>query len=205
MWTGIINIGDDYIYSDTDSIKFLNYEKHVDFIEWYNKDVERKLKRMCEFRKINFNLCKPKTIKGIEKLIGVWDYEGCYTRFKTLGAKRYMYEENGKMHITIAGLSKQNGLKYMLEKCNGDNTKVFDMFNDDLYIPSEYTGKNTHTYIDEEMSGKVTDYKGKTVYIKSLSSIHLSDCDFTLSISKQYNNFLRMLKDGYLFTGNKYI
>lgn len=205
LWTGILNIGKDYIYSDTDSIKFLNYEKHVDFIEWYNKDVERKLKKMCEFRKIDFELCKPKTIKGIEKLIGVWDYEGCYTRFKTLGAKRYMYEENGKIHITIAGLSKQNGLKYMLKKCNGDNTKVFDMFNDDLYIPPEYTGKNTHTYIDDEMSGKVTDYKGKTVYIKSLSSIHLSDCDFTLSISKQYNTFLRMLKEGYLFTGNKHI
>ncbi|MEE3350524.1 MAG: hypothetical protein VZR09_10875, partial [Candidatus Gastranaerophilaceae bacterium] len=60
-------------------------------------------------------------------------------------------------------------------------------------------------YIDDEMSGKVTDYKGKTSYIKSLSSIHLSDCDFTLSISKQYNTFLIMLKEGYLFTGNKHI
>lgn len=160
---------------------------------------------MCEFRKIDFDLCKPKTIKGVEKLIGVWDFEGTYTHFKTLGAKRYMYEENGKIHITIAGLSKQNGVKYMVEKCNGNNTKVFEMFNDNLYIPPEYTGKNTHTYIDDEMAGEVTDYKGKTSYIKSLSSIHLSDCDFTLSISKQYNTFLIMLKEGYLFTGNKHI
>lgn len=205
LWTGILNVGDDYIYSDTDSIKLLNYEKHLPFINAYNKQVEIKLKKMCEFRKIDFELCKPKTIKGVEKLIGVWDYEGTYTRFKTLGAKRYMYEENNEIHITIAGLSKQKGVKYMNKMCNGDNTKVFEMFNDNLYIPPEHTGKNTHTYIDDEMEGVVTDYQGHTTTVKSLSSVHLSECEFTLSIAKQYNTFLQMLKQGYLFTGNKHI
>lgn len=205
LWTGILNIGDDYIYSDTDSIKFMNYEKHLPFIQAYNKQVEKKLKNMCDFRKIDYKLCRPKTIKGEEKLIGVWDFEGTYTRFKTLGAKRYMYEENGKIHITIAGLSKQNGVKYMLDKSNNDNTKVFELFNDNLYIPAKFTGKNTHTYIDEEIEDIVTDYTGKTTNVKSLSSVHLSECEFTLSISKQYNTFLRMLKEGYLFTGNKHI
>ena len=203
LWMGILNIGNDYVYSDTDSIKFLNEEKHKDFIEWYNNNVEMKLKRMCDFRKIDFNLCKPKTIKGVEKLIGVWDYEGNYTRFKTLGAKRYLYEENGKLHLTVAGLSKRNGLEYMLEQCDNDNTKVFEMFNDDLYIPSDRTGKNTHTYIDDEMEGEITDYLGNKTFVKSLSSVHLSECEFTLSISKQYNKFLLMLRDGYLFTGNR--
>lgn len=205
LWTGILNIADDYIYSDTDSVKFLNYEKHVDFINAYNKQVENKLKAMCDFRKIDFNLCRPKTIQGKEKLIGVWDYEGMYTRFKTLGAKRYMYEENGKIHITIAGLSKQNGVQYLEKQTNNDNTKIFELFNDDLYIPNEETGKNTHTYIDEEMQGLVTDYNGKQTYIKSLSSVHLSECEFTLSISKQYNAFLQMLKEGYLYKGVKHI
>lgn len=45
LWTGIVNIADDYVYSDTDSIKFLNYEKHTGFIEEYNRRVEQKLKR----------------------------------------------------------------------------------------------------------------------------------------------------------------
>lgn len=201
LWTGILNIADDYIYSDTDSIKFLNYENHTDFIEWYNKRIEQKLRTMCEFRKIDFAMCKPKTIKGVEKLIGVWDFEGVYTKFKTLGAKRYIYEQDGKLHITIAGLSKSNGVAYMLKACNGDVDRVFKMFNNDLYIPPEYTGKNTHTYIDTAMTETVTDYQGNTEEIYAPSSVHLSECDFTLSISKQYNKFLCMLRDGYLFIG----
>ena len=201
LWLGILNIGTDYVYSDTDSIKLLNYDKHKPFIDWYNKDIERKLKLMCDFRKIDFDLMKPKTIKGVEKLIGVWDYEGIYENFKTLGAKRYLVSEGGKLHLTVAGLSKQNGVDYMLKICNNDIDKVFEIFNDDLYIPETETGKNTHTYIDEPMTAIVTDYKGNTTEITSLSSVHLSPCEFTLSISKQYSKFLQDLKNGYLFTG----
>ena len=204
LWNGILNIGNDYIYSDTDSIKLFNYESHLDYIRWYNAQCEMKLKRMCDFMKIDFIRCKPKTIKGVEKLLGVWDYEGTYTRFKTLGAKRYMYEDKGKIHITIAGLSKQNGVEYMEMKCK-DNTGIFNMFNDELYIPSDYTGKNTHTYIDKEDEAIVTDYLGNTDNIKSLSSVHLEKCDFTLSIAKEYNNFLLMLKQGYLYKGIQFM
>ena len=182
LWNGILEMKDDYIYSDTDSLKFLHYERHKDYIERYNKDVERKLKKMCEFRKIDFDRMKPKTIKGIEKLIGVWDFEGEYQLFKTLGAKRYMvYDESG-LHITIAGLSKQNGSSYMMNQCGGNVKKVFAMFNDELYIPADGTGINK--------------------IVTALSGVHLLPCDFTLSISKQYNKFLRDLKDGYLFTGS---
>ncbi len=202
LWNGILEMKDDYIYSDTDSLKFLHYERHKEYIERYNKDVERKLKKMCEFRKIDFDRMKPKTIKGIEKLIGVWDFEGEYQLFKTLGAKRYMvYDESG-LHITIAGLSKQNGASYMMNQCGGNVKKVFAMFNDELYIPADGTGKNTHTYIDTPITADITDYTGINKIVTALSGVHLSPCDFTLSISKQYNKFLRDLKDGYLFTGS---
>ena len=160
---------------------------------------------MCEFRKIDFDLMKPKTIKGVEKLIGVWDYEGMYKNFKTLGAKRYLVSEVEKgvekLHLTVAGLSKQNGVDYMLKICDNNIDKVFEIFNDDLYIPETETGKNTHTYIDETISAMITDYQGNTTEITSLSSVHLSPCEFTLSISKQYSRFLKDLKNGYLFTG----
>lgn len=205
LWTGILNVADDYIYSDTDSIKLLNYEKYVPFIEWYNKRCEEKLKAMCNYRKIDFEKCKPKTIKGKEKLIGVWDYEGTYFKFKTLGAKRYMYADASGVHITIAGLSKQNGVKYMMDKCNQNIDDVFEMFNDDLYIPAESTGKQTHTYIDDEMSCEVVDYMGNVSRETTLSSIHLSACDFTLNIAKEYNQFLLNLKQGLIFTGLRVI
>ena len=47
----------------------------------------------------------------------------------------------------------------MKRVCNNDYKKVFDMFNDELYIPAEETGKNTHTYIDEEMKIQSIDYQ----------------------------------------------
>ena len=201
LWMGILNIGEDYVYSDTDSIKFLNLDKHKDFVTWYNALVAHKLHKMCDFMKIDFNLCQPKTIKGVTKLIGVWDFEGTYTKFKTLGAKRYIYEQDGELHITIAGLNKSNGVEYMMQKCNNNVDDVFDMFTDELYIPQEFTGKNTHTYIDTEMTADITDYLGNTETITSPSSVHLSGCDFTLSISKGYAKFLDMLRHGYLDLG----
>lgn len=204
LWSGILNIGEDYVYSDTDSIKLLNYEKHIPYIEWYNKNLVEKLKKMCNFRKIDFNLMKPKTKEGVEKMIGVWDYDGHYTHFKTLGAKRYLVRyDNGELALTVAGLSKKNGIEYMKRVCNNDYKKVFDMFNDELYIPADETGKNTHTYIDEEMRIQSIDYQGNVEDIYIPSCIHLDKCEFTLSISKQYAKFLKDFKEGYLFKGRK--
>lgn len=205
LWTGIIAMGDDYVYSDTDSIKCLNYDKHVKYIEWYNQMTIHKLETMCETYKIDKSMLQPKTIKGVSKMIGVWDYEGLYSRFKTLGAKRYLVEEEGQLELTVAGLSKQNGITYMLEKSGYDNTKVFEMFNDSLYIPSERTGKMTHTYIDEPMEFMIQDYQGNDSHVKTLSGVHLENCDFTLSITKQYGAFINNLMKGYYYKGVKHI
>ena len=207
LWNGILEIGIDYVYSDTDSVKFLNYEKHKEYINRYNLDVERKLKKMCKFRQIEFERLKPKTIKGVEKMIGVWDFEGIYTHFKTLGAKRYLVrsKKDEKLHLTVAGLSKQNGVEYMLRICNNDYEKVFANFNDDLYIPENETGKHTHTYIDSPITSMITDYQNNVVEVSALSGVHLSPCEFTLSISQQYSKFLHDLRNGYLFTGTRAI
>lgn len=204
LWTGILSLGDDYVYSDTDSIKMLNYNNHKQYFEKYDNMLKQKQKQMCDYYDIDYKLLNPKTKDGKSKHIGVWDYEGTYTQFKTLGAKRYLENDNGELALTVAGLSKKNGLNYMIEKSNGDVDKVFEMFNDELYIPSERTGKMTHSYIDDEMEFSVTDYTGKTTYVKTLSGIHLEPTDFTLSISKQYGEFIKQLVNGFAFGGVKY-
>ena len=186
-------------------MKFKNYEKHKKYIEWYNKIIYQKLTRMCDFHNIDYSRLEPKTMKGEKKTLGVWDYEGTYTRFKTLGAKRYITEENNKLYITIAGLSKQDGLNYMLEHCNNDNTKVFNMFTNDLYISSENTGKMTHTYIDNEYQFIITDYTGLTTEVKTLTGVHLEKCEFTLSIAKEYATFLNNFANGFTYKGVKNI
>lgn len=201
LWTGILAMGDDYVYSDTDSIKLLNYHNHTEYINWYDKMTITKLEMMMEHYKLDKKLLAPKTIKGETKMIGIWEYEGTYSRFKTLGAKRYLVQEDNKLYLTVAGLSKQNGINYMIEKCKGDYEKVFNMFNDELYIPSDKTGKMTHTYIDEEQEFMIQDYQGNESHIVTKSGIHLEPCDFTLSISKQYGTFLKNLMQGYFYKG----
>jgi len=201
LWTGIIALGNDYVYSDTDSIKMINYSDNVDYIEWYNKQTMNKLNRMCDVMNIDKSLLEPKTKEGTKKPIGVWDFEGTYKRFKTLGAKRYLVQENDELHLTIAGLSKQNGIEYMKEKSGFNYEKVFDMFNDELYIPAERTGKMTHTYIDNEQQFRIQDYQGNDSNITTKSSINLEPADFTLSISRQYGRFLQFFLKGYLYKG----
>lgn len=205
LWTGILAVGEDYIYSDTDSIKALNYENHKPYVEAYNKNVLAKLYKMCDELDFDPSLLKPKTIKGESKPLGIWEFEGNYDKFKTLGAKRYLVQEGNTFTLTVAGLSKANGIEYIKDVCNNDPDKIFNMFNDDLYIPPDKTGKMTHTYIDNAQAHQVTDYLGHTIIEHALSGVHLGACDFTLSISKQYLNFLINLKDGYIFTGLKHV
>lgn len=203
LWTAILNIGDDYIYSDTDSIKMLNFDSHKEYVEKYNKHIGKKLADMMEHYKLNVELLAPKTIQGKAKPLGIWEFEGNYSHFKTLGAKRYLVKENGEFHLTVAGLSKKNGINHMVNICGGDTEQVFNIFNDDLYIPANKTGKMTHTYIDTEKEMFVVDYDGVQERVLTLSGIHLEPCDFTLSISEQYNQFLRAISSGYIFTGMK--
>lgn len=201
LWLGIVNFGKDYVYSDTDSIKCLNYENHITFIEKYNELITKKIETVLEYYDLDKSLMKPKTIKGVEKPIGVWDFEGTYDYFKTLGAKRYLVYEKGEFQLTVAGLSKSNGINYMKRVCNNDIQKVFDMFNDELYIPSNETGKHTHTYIDNTYEIEVIDYNGLPCHVKTNSGVHLSECEFTLSLSKQYAKFIEDFKNGYIFKG----
>lgn len=202
LWSGILAIGDDYIYSDTDSIKFLNYEAHKDYIEHYNNYITFKLKEMCDYYNLPYTAISPKTNKGISKPLGVWDYEGKYKYFKTLGAKRYMYYDDD-LHITIAGLSKSQGVDYIKSQCKSVKG-MFNFFNTNMSIPASGTGKKTHTYIDDYKEYEITDYLGNTSLIKSESSIHLSECEFTLSLSQEYERFLSMFVDGYILGGTTY-
>lgn len=195
LWGGILAFGDDYIYSDTDSIKCINIEKHFDYINSYNNTVKLKLQMAADYHKIDFELFQPKTIKGVKKLIGVWDWEtekSKYTRFKTLGAKRYMIEQDGKINITVAGVNKKSAVPYLIKKY-GD--KIFDAFTNDLTIPKEHTGKMTHTYIDERKTGIITDYLGNKNTYDEYSTVHLENAEYSLSLSQAYIDFLKGFVD----------
>lgn len=193
LWSGIFELKGDYIYSDTDSLKLLNYEKHKDYFENYNKKIVEKLEYIKRVSCCEGNY-KPLNIKGKEKILGIWDREDSIKTFKTLGAKRYLcYYGDDHYKITVAGLSKSVGMEYIKDKYKTEE-EIFKAFEFDLYIPSEETGKKTHTYIDKEMCGYVTDYLGNRYLYHELSGIHLSDASFKMTISQLFLEYLTTIK-----------
>ena len=205
LFTGICECAGDYIYSDTDSIKIRNAEKHAEYIKKYNDLVLKKLQIAMDYHGLAFDLIKPKTIKGIEKPLGVWDLDGKYIRFKSLGAKRYMVQyETGEVNITVSGLNKQVCVPYI---CNGwyydlqqnEYNSPFEKFSENLYVPPQYTGKLTHSYIDCLQQGEITDYKGLTAKYFERSSVHLESAEYSLSLAQEYADYIKQVKERELY------
>ena len=88
-----------FVYCDTDSVKFIG---DVDFSG---------LNEVRQKRALDAGAWAADP-HGEAHFMGVYETDGDYRRFKTMGAKKYAYEEeDGSLHITIAGVSKKAGAK----------------------------------------------------------------------------------------------
>lgn len=190
LFDGIKAIGEDYVYSDTDSIKYLQPERHQDYFENYNRKIEAKISLAAGFHHLEVGQFSPPTKEGIHKTLGFWDYEGCYSIFKTLGAKRYLTQTDGKLKVTLAGANKKDTAEYL--RLTGD---PFGNFKDGLRIPAEYAGRLTATYIDEEHEGTLVDLNGVPYHYHELSSMHLEPSEYNLEMSDKFLNYLKGVKD----------
>lgn len=214
LWQAILECGPDYVYADTDSCKFLNPENHMQFFETYNKEMEQKMRDVCEYYGIAYERTCPKTVKGEVKHLGAWDDDGDYARFKTLGAKRYMTEDmDGNLSLTVSGVNKNNAIPYLLAKYKS-NTAVFNAFNDGLEIPptselkhpvydkkgnlvTNPAGKLVHSYIDFPTSGEFSDYLGNRGHWEEDTSVSLRPGGYSLGLSGAYAAFLMGLVEAF--------
>ena len=208
LWYGIIECGNDYIYSDTDSIKIMHAENHMDFIKEYNENITEKIDTCLKYYEIDPERSRPKG-----KQMGIWDFDGHYVAFKTLGAKRYIYiDDSFTLHITIAGLGKLAGRNWMCSEIDRNSVRsekqgivskynkgsnwrwvhaMMDLFKTEMTVPAGCTGKMTHSYVDEEFYEEMTDYEGNTCLVHEKSVIHLEDVEYKLSISSDFLEFLQ--------------
>ena len=196
LFSGILEFGDDYVYADTDSVKVRNAYRHEKYLADYNNEVENKLRKACSYHGIDFEMTRPKTKEGKEKPLGVWDFDGHYRMFKTLGAKRYMTEKLSKrgeyeVSITVAGLNKKTAVPYIINEARKRGVSPFDIFTNNLNIPAGETGKNTHAYIDYEQSSRLEDYLGNIAVVHEYSAVHLSPAEYSLSLEEGY---LKLIK-----------
>lgn len=190
LFSGILSCKDDYIYSDTDSIKILNYQDHLGYIEAYNNLVRKRIAKAAKHFGISEEVYSPKNKKDNPKTIGLWEFEGVYKRFKTLGAKRYLYEtQDGKYSLTVAGVNKKKACEYLVTHWKDP----FDGFTKDLCVPSEYSGRLTLTYVDEPCYGRCLDYLGNECDFREETYIHMEPSDYHLTISDEFNSFLKFM------------
>lgn len=198
LFSGVASVGPDYVYSDTDSIKILHGEKHMNYIQSYNERIRKKMEEAMKWHGLPVELTCPRTIKGKEKPLGVWDFDGHYELFKTLGAKRYLtYSEKEGLSMTVAGLGKREGLNY-LKKLSGDNVlTAFDLFSDKFEFPPGEAGKLTHTYLQGPIDGVLVDYLGNPCEYHETGGVHLEPAGYGMNLSAEYAAFLLGIQDYY--------
>ena len=178
LLSNLYKIGDDAVYCDTDSLKYLNHEKHMNVFEKWNAKMEEINRKMCEERHLDFEIFKD---------LGCFDLDGKYEQMKTLGSKRYLVKENGKYKATIAGLPKKV-IPTLAEK----GINPFDIFQNEMEIDFSQSRKLTTCYNDNETSCMVN---GELM--KEKSSVALYEIPFKLNITNEYKNYINYIMQYY--------
>lgn len=166
----MINIvGDNFVYCDTDSVKFLvrdDYKRIVARIEEYNQGLK-------ELSISNKGYADDK--KGITHYLGVYEYEETYKQFKTLGAKKYAYtRQDGTFKITIAGVPKKAGAR---EMGTIENFNVGFVFRNSGKLESVYNDSDYGTYYTDDSSEH---------RIKIRSNVVLRESTYEIGLSLEY-------------------
>lgn len=182
--------GADSIYYDTDSNKILNPELHKEFFDNFNAEKMEKNRNM-DIYGYDF--------KYFERL-GCFEKEYTGTRFKVLGAKRYLVEHDGKTQVTIAGCVKGS----LEEYCEKNNLDIWEEFTDGLKLPAGDSKKKTTVYYDKPFEDILTDYNGITEKISEGSCVAIIDIPFTMSIEEEFINRIETLakeREKYIYKG----
>ena len=207
LFTMMEKIGDKYVYADTDSNKVIYFDGLEEIVEEVNNNIKLETTIASSECGIELEKYKPKDSKGKERWIGIWEIENIgkteYKRFKTLGAKRYIYETSDynssrdeyidRIHLTCSGWNKEIGGRYLNEQAD-----PFEKFSNDLEVGIDDCGKVGHYYSksDDLTEADVTDYLGNTEHIISPSWIYMFRCTFSMEMSDVFMDFLYQYNQG---------
>lgn len=178
---GIDAVGDDFVYSDTDSVKYRG--EHA-----------------ADFEAINADLIKEADACGVSPVVigdevfrlGVWEYDCNYSEFCTHGAKKYAYvysmdpvngKHRGELGVTVAGLSKSSGAKYLEEHGGLTAFKVGQLWD------CEVSGRLQAVYDDRIRLDRLT-IDGHACEVTS--NVALIPTTYTLKYTKEYAELLEM-------------
>ena len=174
----------DVIYCDTDSIKYKG--EHTEVFEQYNQNIEKKYQEVCsDLSQLNISDFKPIDPKGNIHPLGYFEFDGKYDSFKTLGAKKYCYIENGELHITVSGISKK-GAKAL---------KSIEEFKKGFTWGYRESGKLAHYYNEEQPHITIKDYEGNEYTNDCDYGVILQPTTYTLGVDDIFMGFYEYLQE----------
>lgn len=169
---GIQKAGIGFVYCDTDSVKYIGD------IDWSEYNEEKKNESI----ESGSWAVDP---QGEEHYMGVYEDDGHYTKFATLGAKKYCYQfEDGKTHCTISGVNKKKG-GVELDKHGG-----ISAFKEG-FVFVEAGGTESVYNDDTDITLSIDGHE-----LRVTANVLIKDSTYTLGITEEYR---RIINDANLF------
>lgn len=163
------NVGNNFIYCDTDSVKFID-DGTISFNKY---NVSRKTDSI----KNGGFAIDP---SGKTHYLGLYEHDGTYKRFITMGAKKYAYvDEFDKLHITVAGVGKTKGAEELAEHGGIEAFKEGFIF---------YKAGGTESVYNDINEQFKVDINGKSLNITS--NCLIKDSTYTLGLTGEYKKIL---------------
>lgn len=166
---GIDICGDDLIYCDTDSCKYLGDH---DFTK-YNKEREQAA--------INSGIYATDK-HGITHYAGIFEDEPPYKYIITQGAKKYAYTDDSGLHVTVSGVGKKRGAE-ALQAAGG-----LEAFRDGFVFHN--CGKTRSIFNDGDFGEYEID--GHKLYITR--NVVIEDQDYTLNKTADFAEIVKESK-----------
>ena len=175
LWQMMRVIGRDLAYIDTDSVKFLNLIRHQEDINNLNRILREDAIKHGAYAD---------DIKGNRHYLGVFEHDGDYDKFKTLGAKKYVVQIGKECFSTIAGVSKEAGQKFF-EKNGIDSFRIGAVIPNSGHLVAYYNDDDIHE-IDVDGCKMTT-----------ASNVALIDDTYTIGVTDDYIYLLEQLRKGF--------
>ncbi len=158
--------GNNFVYCDTDSVKFID-DGSVSF-DKYNKS-----RKQASIK--NGGVAVDRS--GKKYYLGLYDNEGTYKQFITMGAKKYCYvDQKDKLHLTVAGCGKTKGAEELQKIENFKEGFIFSA-----------AGGTELIYNDDPEIKEIT-RDGHVLPITS--NVMIKESTYTLGITGEYKKIL---------------
>jgi hypothetical protein len=131
---------------------------------------------------------------GKTHYMGEYENEGIYEKFRTLGCKRYAYVKKGKLEITVAGVPKKDGAKYLQQRGGLDAFDEGFIFTRD----GDLNAGGTETHYNDLNDYGWIDVDGGRLHITK--NVVIRDGTYEIGLAGDYSRLL----DALLHTGKHF-